>query len=318
MHCRDWEQSYKATIKSVMETAKRNGVVAIVDMPNTQPALTTRELVEKRLETALSEGVTSGYYLYVGATADPKQLREAVEIIDENPKVLGMKLYAGKSTGDLGISDEKSQSMIYKTLAEVGYNGVIMLHCEKEDMFNMALWDPSRPYTWNMARPPQAEVESIKDQIRLLQEHAVKAHLHICHISAPESVEIVDDARSSMRISCGATPHHLMLSTNDMQSEDGVAYKVNPPLRDFNSMRMLREMLKAGRIDLIESDHAPHSNGEKAFAVGKSAGSYMSGIPSLNIYSKLIEGLLFDGFTAAQIKELTYSNAKKMFPKIKE
>ena len=301
-----------------MDAAKKNGVVAIVDMPNTQPPLTTRELVEKRLQTAISEGVTSGYYLYVGASADPKQLREAVEIIDENPKVLGMKLYAGKSTGNLEVSDEKHQAIIYKTLAEVGYKGVVMLHCEREDMFNMALWDPSRPYTWNLARPPQAEIESVKDQIRLAQEHSVKAHLHICHISVPESVEIVDEARGSMRISCGATPHHLMLSTNDMQSEDGIAYKVNPPLRDFNSMRMLRDMLKAGRIDLIESDHAPHSKEEKTFSPGKPASSYMSGMPSLNIYSKLIEGLLFDAFSAAQIKELTYSNAKRIFPKIKE
>lgn len=301
-----------------MEAAKKNGVVAIVDMPNTKPPLTTRELVEKRLQTAISEGVTSGYYLYVGATADPKQLREAVEIIDENPKVLGMKLYAGKSTGNLEVSDEKHQAIIYKTLAEVGYKGVVMLHCEREDRFNMALWDPSRPYTWNLARPPQAEIESVKDQIRLAQEHSVKAHLHICHISVPESVEIVDEARGSMRISCGATPHHLMLSTNDMQSEDGIAYKVNPPLRDLNSMRMLRDMLKAGRIDLIESDHAPHSKEEKAFSPGKPASSYMSGMPSLNIYSKLIEGLLFDAFSAAQIKELTYSNAKRIFPKIKE
>ncbi len=301
-----------------MDAAKKNGVVAIVDMPNTQPPLTTRELVEKRLQTAISEGVTSGYYLYVGASADPKQLREAVEIIDENPKVLGMKLYAGKSTGNLEVSDEKHQAIIYKTLAEVGYKGVVMLHCEREDMFNMALWDPSRPYTWNLARPPQAEIESVKDQIRLAQEHSVKAHLHICHISVPESVEIVDEARGSMRISCGATPHHLMLSTNDMQSEDGIAYKVNPPLRDFNSMKMLRGMLKAGRIDLIESDHAPHSKEEKIFSPGKPASSYMSGMPSLNIYSKLIEGLLFDAFSAAQIKELTYSNAKRIFPKIKE
>ncbi len=106
VHCRDWDQSYKATISSVMETARRNGVVAIVDMPNTQPPITTMELVARRLRTAEKEGCSEGYYLYVGATSDPQQLADAVDIIDSNPKVLGMKLYAGNSVGNLEVPDE--------------------------------------------------------------------------------------------------------------------------------------------------------------------------------------------------------------------
>ncbi len=318
VHCRDWDQSYKATIKSVTQTARSQGVVAIVDMPNTQPPITTRALVERRLETARSEGCIDGYYLYIGATADANQIKEAVDVINNNPKVLGMKLYAGKSVGNLEVSSEEGQRTIYKTLAEVGYTGVVMLHCEKESLFKMDLWDPRKPYTWNLARPPEAEVESIKDQIKFAKEYGVKAHLHICHISVPESVSIVDQARSQLSISCGVTPHHITLSTDNMQDESAVVYKVNPPIRDLDSMKKMRQLLKDGKIDFVETDHAPHTKEEKTFSRDKAAGSYMSGITSLDNYSSTIDGLRKDGLSDLQIRSITYSNIKRIFPKITE
>lgn len=318
VHCRDWEQSYKATIKSVTEIARSQGVTAIVDMPNTQPQITSRRLVERRLETAKKEGCLDGYYLYIGATGDPEQIRDAVTVVDSNPKVLGMKLYAGKSVGNLQVAGEDEQEVVYKTLAELGYMGVVMLHCEKESLFNMLLWDPKRPYTWNLARPPQAEVESVKDQIKFAKEHGVKAHLHVCHISVPESVELVNSAKSDLRISCGITPHHATLSTDDMMTPESVRYKVNPPIRDIGLVRKMRGLLKEGKIDLIETDHAPHTLQEKEFNPKKPANDYMSGIPSLNNYSSFIEGLAKDGFSDEQIRMLTYSNIKKIFPKIIE
>src|SRR5271155_2706758 len=113
VHCRDWDQAYKATIKSVTETARRQGVVAIIDMPNTAPPIITEELVNRRLQTAESEGCLKGYYLYIGATSDPEQLKKAAKIVETNPRVLGMKLYAGKSVGDLEISSEEGQRKVY-------------------------------------------------------------------------------------------------------------------------------------------------------------------------------------------------------------
>ncbi|MDE1860132.1 MAG: dihydroorotase [Candidatus Micrarchaeota archaeon] len=311
VHCRDWGQSYKATIKSVTEIARRQGVVAIIDMPNTQPAITSEELVMRRLSTAESEGCLDGYYLYVGATRSPEQLKEAVRLVRDNPKVLGIKMYAGRSVGDLEVPDEEGQRAVYRALAGAGYTGPVMLHCEKESLFRMDLWDPKRPHTWLMARPPEAEVESVRDQIRLAIDSGLEAHLHICHISVPEAVELVNDARRELDISCGATPHHLTMSTDDMKTRDGITYKVNPPLRDRETAAGLMDLLKHGRIDWIETDHAPHTEDEKAR-------SYLSGIQSLGTYSSFLEGLREDGFTDAQIERLTYSNIKRVFPKIIE
>ncbi len=318
VHCRDWDQSYKATIKSVTEIARRQGVVAIVDMPNTQPAITTRELVEKRLSTAEKEGCLKGYYLYVGATKDPKQLAEAANIVDSNPKVLGMKLYAGKSVGDLEVTEENDQRTIYKTLAEIGYKGVVMVHCEKESLFKLDLWDPNKPYTWGIARPPQAEIESVKDQIAFAKEYGVKAHLHVCHISVPESVELVDKAKSELSISCGVTPHHIILSSNDLRAPETVIYKVNPPIRDFELVKKMRQLLAKGKIDFIETDHAPHSREEKEYEQHKPKGSYMSGIASLNNYSEFLNWLVMNGYGDDLVERVTYTNIKKIFPKILE
>lgn len=317
VHCRDWEQSYKATILEVMKTARSQGVIAIVDMPNTNPPIISKEMVEKRLETARKEGCIDGYYLYIGATSDPKQLREAVEVVDTNPKVLGMKMFAGKSVGNLEVSKPEDQRQVYMTLAEIGYKGVLMLHCEKESLFRMDLWNPERPYSWNLARPPEAEIESIRDQISFAKEYGLRAHLHVCHITTPEGVELVNEAKRDLNISCGITPHHLAFSTMNMQRPEDIIYKVNPPVRDPQTMSRLRILLKEDMIDWLETDHAPHSREEKEFAKSKKSDSYMSGIPSLNNYAAFVEGLK-KGYGEGQIERFTYSDIKKVLTKIVE
>ena len=150
------------------------------------------------------------------------------------------------------------------------------------------------------------------------REYGVKAHLHVCHISVPESVELVNSAKSDLKMSCGITPHHATLSTDDMMTPESVIYKVNPPIRDAGMMKKMRELLKAGKIDFIETDHAPHTKQEKEFDPKKSSDGYLSGIPSLNNYSFFIEGLIGSGFSEEQIHRITYSNIKKIFPKIIE
>lgn len=315
VHCRDWEQSYKATIRSVTDIARSQGVVAIFDMPNTSPPIISEELVKRRLKTAEKEMCLDGYYLYVGLTSNPEQIKEAVRLVESNEKVVGLKMFAGKSVGELSTPDEKSQRTVYETLADEGYRGVVAVHCEKDSLAAMGLWDPTLPYTWNLARPPSMEIESVKDQIRFVRESGFKGTLHVCHISTPEAVELVNEARSSIKITCGVTPHHLTYSTSDMQKPDGLAYKVNPPIRDPETVRKMRSLLQQGKMDWIETDHAPHTHEEKSYVPN---GAFMSGIPSLNSYAHFIENLLKGGMTEEQVQRLTYSNIKKVFTKVVE
>ncbi len=315
VHCRDWEESYKATIKSVTELARSQGVVAMFDMPNTKPSLTSSGMVEERLKLAEEEGCLDGYYVYMGATSDPAQIREAVNVVNSNKKVVGIKMFAGRSNMSLAIPEPKAQEAVYKELVKHAYDGVLVVHCEKESLFRADAWNPKVPATWSLARPPEAEIESVKDQISFAKRTGFAGTLHIAHISTPEAVDLVQSAKSSINIVCGATPHHLMYTTANMEAKDGLLYKVNPPLRDQQRVKQLREYLKAGKIDWMETDHAPHTEAEK---LHPKDGNYLSGIPSLKLYSTLLSSLESEGFTKDQIQGLTYTNIKKVFKKVVE
>ena len=306
-HCRDGKQAYKETIEHVFEIAKKQGVEKIFDMPNTDPPILFEKDVQKRLKF-VPDNKKKNYFLYVGATADEDQLKEFVSCYNKYNEVIGIKLYAGKSVGDLAVGDIVKQRMIYKTLSGLGYNGVIAVHCEKESHLKPELWEPLSPITHSYARPKEAEIESVKDQIKFAKEANFKGILHIVHISCPESVDLVEEARRVMKITCGATPHHILWDNEILNRPDGLLYKMNPPLRDKEDVVKLRQCLKEGKIDWIETDHAPHAIGEKLFP------PYLSGYPSLYLYRDFVDNFLPSiGLDKILIRKLTFENIYRTF-----
>jgi len=180
VHFRDFKQRDKETIAHGLDVAKDSGLDAVFDMPNTDPPLMTRDLVQERLLLAREANVPEVFYgLYMGLTADPGQVKRAVDIYREFPDVVGMKLYAGHSVGKLGIIIVEDQAVIYETLAREGYDGVLAVHAEKEDCLHPEVWDPTHPVSHCHARPEKAEVESVQDQIRLAQQANFSGKLHI-------------------------------------------------------------------------------------------------------------------------------------------
>ena len=321
VHCRDGERERerkKSTISEVMRLVRSNGGVAIVDKPNTYPPITTLERVESRLRLAEQEGCLDGYYISVGVTADPEQVKGAARIAMTHPKVVSMKMFAGRSVGDLAVIRDEDQRMVYRALAEMRYDGILEVHCEYEGLMRPELWVPERPATWNLARPEEAEVKSAMNQIEFARSEGFVGHLHICHVSTPKTVMLVKEAWAYMRISCGITPHHWLYSTDDMQTVKGMAYKVNPPIRDRKTMLGLRECLRQGEIDMIYTDHAPHTIEEKTYGPGKPKDFYMSGIRSEEDFPAFIRALVNDGLGAEQISGLIRSNPKRIFTKIAE
>jgi len=316
VHCRDWNQSYKETIKHALHVAERAGLSGIFDMPNTDPAIISRELVEKRLNDAKKCNSKVFYGLYIGITADKNQIREAVETwreyfpkSDSKVGVIGLKMFAGKSVGNLGIIKEDEQRLVYKTLAEQKYPGVLAVHCEKESLMRPELFNPENPRTWSFARPPESEYESVNDQIKFDEESGFEGNLHICHVSCPESFEMIREARKKINITCGVTPHHCSISYKMIpESGKGLTFKVNPPLRDTGRTNKLYSLLGAGAIDLIETDHAPHTLKEKLEE------PYMSGFPGLHNYPNFIKHLEnIAGFSHEQIENLTHKNIESIF-----
>ena len=302
VHCRDGKQAYKETIKHIFEIAEKQGVEKIFDMPNTNPPILHERDIQERLRF-VPENRKENYFLYIGATASRKQLEETVKCYDKYKEVVGIKLYAGKSVGNLAVTSIEDQRNVYNVLSSMSYKGVIAVHCEKEDYLKPKLWNPSSHFTHYYARPKEAEIESVKDQIKFAKEARFDGILHIVHVSCPESVEIVDKARKEIKITCGVTPHHILWNNEILNRPDGLLYKMNPPLRDKEDVVKLRQYLKKGKIDWIETDHAPHAIGEKLFS------PYLSGYPSLYLYKDFVNEFLPSiGLDNDLIRRLTFGN----------
>ena len=306
VHFRDGEDSHKETIKHGLALANAQGVDIVFDMPNTRKPILCEADVDDRL-SRVPISQKNRYFLFIGATSNADQLYKAARLVENRKEVIGLKMFAGKSTGDLQITDLDFQRKVYAVLAVCDYRGVIAVHCEKEEHM-IDVFDPTNPMTHAYSRPKVAEIESIKDQIRFVMETGFKGILHICHVSCKESLELIDAARREIRISCGVTPHHLMWSESKLKGEHGLLYKMNPPLRSKEDVIALREFLKRGEIDWIETDHAPHTIGEKLHD------GFPSGYPSLYLYKKCVEEFLPSlGLTDETIEDLTFNNIVNVF-----
>jgi len=301
VHCRDWEESHKETIEHALKVAESVDVCAIFDMPNTKPAITTRDLVERRLDSANSVESDVFYGLYMGLTSDPEQVKEAIETYRDFRQIVGLKLFAGHSVGDLAVVEEDKQKLVYGVLSREGFDGVLVVHCEKENYMSPGIWNPEKPKSHNIARPKVAEIESVKDQIKFAFESDFRGYLHIPHISTHTSVDLVNEARRRLKIGCGATPHHSLIYSSDL------LYKVNPPLRSKSDADEILSDLRAGRIDWLETDHAPHTLEEKTQE------PYMSGLPGLPFYGVFVEELRKQSFTEDRIRQITFDRINEVF-----
>lgn len=306
VHFRDWNQKDKETILHGMRVGLEAGFNIFLDMPNTNPPLTTKENALKRIEDgkkAIEElkkeyhNENLHYSIYLGLTDNPAQVEEMVSLHDSLfPDVCGLKLFASQSTGNMGITTIEAQERIYRTLSELNYRGVLAVHSEKESLFNHNETEHSR------IRTSLSEVGSISDQIENAMKNGFKGRLHIAHISTRDGIKLVEEAkREGMKITCGATPHHSLLT----RENESVFRKMNPPLRDRKDRESVLEALFDGEIDWVESDHAPHTLSDKL------AGA--SGIPGFEGMLRLITFLRREGMTEERLNDLFSNNAIKIF-----
>lgn len=318
VHLRDWNQSDKETVAHGLEVAWKAGLDGVFEMPNTDPPLTSGRMIRQRIELAdrILDGsprLSTGFFhgVYAGLTSDMSQIEEAVETYNSLfPRVVGFKLFAGHSTGNLGVVSEQDQRRVFRALTKLGFQGVLAVHCEKEGLMKAGLWDPTDPVTHCRSRPPEAETESVRDIIGFAAEEGFRGTLHVCHISVAESVQILQEekARSGLRLTCGVTPHHLLLSSKHMTGTEGLHLKMNPPLRSEENRHALVRHLAEGRITWIETDHAPHTLKEKL-----SGARCPSGIPGLPIYPRLIRLLKDWDMTDQEIARVTHDRIVDCF-----
>jgi dihydroorotase len=233
-----------------------------------------------------------------------------MDCCDDFKEIIGLKAYFGSSQGNLLIGKTEEQRMLYDTLEQGGFKGVLAGHFEDEDMIQSLkyVWMPKFPQSHCAARPKEAEIKSVGDHILLAKESGFKGTMHVCHATCPETVDLVDAARKEMKIACEVTPHHLLWTFEMMLAQPaGLIFKMNPPLRARADVVGLHARVLAGKVDCIGTDHAPHALEEKLYP------PYASGYPSLNEYQNTLELLRAEGASEYLIDEMTHDNIVEEF-----
>jgi dihydroorotase len=198
--------------------------------------------------------------------------------------VAGFKLYLAETTGNL-LLPTRALPLALAAIERTGKP--VSLHCEDQALIEQArarLQDRTDPLVHYEVRTPESEVASVKSVLPLLR--GMRAN--ICHLSTRGALALIESQkRNGQQLACEVTPHHLF-STRDAVSQQGNYLKSNPPLRSEEDRQALLAALKAGRIDFLATDHAPHTPEEKERGVWQAP----SGVPGLDTYGNFLAWLI--------------------------
>ena len=260
VHLREPGFSYKETIASGTRAAAHGGYTAVCAMPNLNPVPDSGEHLAVQ-EAAIAAGAVIHVYPY-GAITVGEQGETLADLAALAPRVCGF------SDDGRGV---QARAMMEAAMVEAKALGkVIAAHCEDN-----ALLHGGYIHDGGYARIhghkgicSESEWGPIARDLELAAKTGCK--YHVCHISTKESVELIRQAKKSgVDVTCETGPHYLVLDDSCLR-EDG-RFKMNPPLRDRSDREALVEGLRDGTIDMIATDHAPHSAEEKARGLAKSA-----------------------------------------------
>ena len=261
VHLREPGFFYKETIASGTRAAARGGYTTVCAMPNLNPAPDTMEHLQQQLD--IIEKDAEVWVLPYGCiTVGQKGRGELCDYAAMAPYV------AGFSDDGKGVQDEATMREAMQRVKAVG--GMIVAHCEDESLLNGGYIHDGEYAKAHGHRGISSESEwkQVERDLRLAKETGCP--YHVCHVSTKESVALIRKAKAEgVDVTCETGPHYLLLCDQDLQ-EDG-RFKMNPPIRSAADRDALIEGLLDGTIDMIATDHAPHSAEEKARGLEKSA-----------------------------------------------
>lgn len=259
VHFREPGFEYKETIKTGSMAAAHGGVTTVFPMPNTKPVIDSVDMYDK-VQTIIDRDAVVNVHQVASVT-----LRQQ----GETP----VDVAALKKAGCIAISEDGKSvmnSQVYREAmkAAAAEDVLVMAHCEDKNLVNGgALNDgvASRRYHVNGITNAVEDVIVARD---ILLSKETGCRLHLCHCSTADSVKLIKAAKDEgLKVTGEVCPHHFMLCDEDI-IEDNADYKMNPPLRSRADMEAVREGLRNGTMDVISTDHAPHSAEEKAKPIG--------------------------------------------------
>lgn len=280
VHLRDPGQTHKEDFYTGTSAALAGGFTTIIDMPNNATPITTLEILTHKSEVAKSK-IVCDLGFYFGCVGEQKSDQRPFGSLGDNIEqfervkdfVFGLKLYLNTTTGNYTI-DNKTLDRIFESW---NYSSPILVHAEEEMVDNV-----------------------------ILQVRRTGQSTHICHIASKNDLEkIIKAKEDNLPITCGVTPHHLFLTDMDVSSLGPYAI-MKPPLTSIQNVEFLWS--KLNYIDVIESDHAPHTREEKQEEKPP------FGVPGLETtLPLLLTAYNNDRLTIEDIKRLCYENPKKIF-----
>lgn len=262
VHLREPGFSYKETVLAGTRAAARGGYTTVCAMPNLNPAPDTPEHLAVE-EEIIRRDACIRVVPYGCITLGQKGAGELTDMAALAPRV------AGFSDDGRGVQSESLMRQAMERCKAAG--SMIVAHCE--DMSLIPAGGAIHAGSYAAAHgipgiPSESEWGQIARDLRLARETGCL--YHVCHISCKESVALIRQAKAEgVNVTCETGPHYLLLSQDDLQDEG--RFKMNPPLRDRADREALLEGLADGTIDMIATDHAPHSAEEKGRGLEKSA-----------------------------------------------
>lgn len=301
VHFREPGLEHKEDLASGTAAAAMGGVTAVFEMPNTKPSTATTAELNEKLKRAAGR-THCDYAFYVGATAENVEHLPELEL---QPGCAGVKLFMGASTGDLLVADDA-------TLERVLRHGKrrMAVHCEDEYRMRDRKHLTEAPGATAHVHPEWRDAESALLATRRLVTLARKVgrRVHVLHVTTAQEMAFLAGQKDVATVE--TTPQHLTLAAPDCYDRLGSYAQMNPPIRSAEHRDALWQALRDGVVDVIGSDHAPHTREEKAKPYPQSP----SGMPGVQTLLPLLLDHMNQGRLSLQrLIDLTSAGAQRVF-----
>jgi len=258
VHFREPGATHKADIHSESRAAVAGGVTSYMEMPNTNPSTTNVELLRQKFDIAAQNSMAN-YSFFIGATEENS---DDIAKIDTT-EVAGVKLFLGSSTGSLLVKDKNAIEEIMRISPTI-----IAAHCEDDGIISQNLQQMREIYGDNIPMEKHCEIRNAEACYKSSSEAAeiakrTGAHLHIFHISTEKELSLLSNkSLEDKKLTAEVCVHHLFFNSDDYKKL-GARIKWNPAVKYESDRQALIKALKEGKIDVVATDHAPHTWEEK-------------------------------------------------------
>ena len=268
VHFREPGATHKEDLETGSRAAVMGGVTAVFEMPNTKPTTTTAEALADKVARARHR-MFCDFAFYVGGTRENVAEISALEKLEGSA---GIKVFAGSSTGDLLVEDDAGlEAIISKLSRRAAFHSEDEMRLRERIKYQRE-GDASSHHIW---RDEVAARLSTERLLRIAKKYHKR--IHVLHISTAEELPLLAAARDVATVE--VTPHHLTLSADDY-ARLGTKLQMNPPVREAHHRDALWRAVQSGLVDVLGSDHAPHTLEEKAKPYPQSP-SGMTGVQTL-------------------------------------